>query len=380
MREVHITLVGGQPDPVYFVIKHLNPDEVIYICSEDSIGTAEMIKEMTSVKEQHLLCIDPTDAAMIQESVNALAHKYRNDSITVNISSGLKPWSFFFGNKFNSLPNSCVLYIDQNYQLWNYTTMTTTDISYIFDLPTSFKLHKNPLIKYSDFSKYNSADVTALTEIQNARRYNPVEFTELMSILSKEDLYKLRSLENGRIIHKNKISYVEWFYNTSRNNSSVRIVLNKKGKVAEFSIESPNAISLAFNSGWFEYKIAKMISKWQKQRKIYMNCIFSFDSFIDKNEVDIIVDTGTKPLFIECKTQISKLIDIDKFKSVSKNYGGLASMTIFITESKMKNYVKAKCRDNNILYFSLNDYPNQIQAQQALIELLESKQNSIIAR
>ena len=43
MAKVHITLVGGQPAPVFQGIKYSNPDKIIYICSEESKKEIEII-------------------------------------------------------------------------------------------------------------------------------------------------------------------------------------------------------------------------------------------------------------------------------------------------------------------------------------------------
>lgn len=112
-----------------------------------------------------------------------------------------------------------------------------------------------------------------------------------------------------------------------------------------------------------------------------MNCIFPFDSHIDKNEIDIIVETDKKAIFVECKTQITKPSDIDKFRSAVKNYGGTSTTGLFISEGKLGSDIKAKCADNSLQCFSLNDYRgNTSNAEQALIDLLEHIYQTINTR
>ena len=103
-----------------------------------------------------------------------------------------------------------------------------------------------------------------------------------------------------------------------------------------------------------------------------MNCRFSFKQNLDKNETDIIVNTGTKLLFVECKTQIKKTTDIDKFRSVVKTYGGMGSKGLFVTEAKMDDVARAKCMENAILSFSFADVENgNLQSEKALALLLD---------
>lgn len=83
-----------------------------------------------------------------------------------------------------------------------------------------------------------------------------------------------------------------------------------------------------------------------------MNCVFkseqSTSKFNDKNEVDVIVNTGQKLLFVECKTKITNITDIDKFASVVRNYGGDGSKSLFVTMFEMNEQQKEKCNDNKI--------------------------------
>lgn len=136
-------------------------------------------------------------------------------------------------------------------------------------------------------------------------------------------------------------------------------------------------MSLAFNSGWFEFKVAKWLSAWDKSREICMNCKFPFKEKVDKNETDIIVNTGSKVLFVECKTQIANATDIDKFRSVIKGYGGMGSKGLFVTDAKMSDVAKQKCEEHGILSFSLQDEHLGMSSEKALQHLLESELYSI---
>ena len=96
-----------------------------------------------------------------------------------------------------------------------------------------------------------------------------------------------------------------------------------------------------------------MLSKWDKAKEICLNCRFSSKIDLDKNEVDIIINTGKKILFVECKTQINSSTDIDKFRSVVKGYGGMGSKGLFVTDAKMSDFNREKCEERKILPFSI---------------------------
>ncbi len=104
-----------------------------------------------------------------------------------------------------------------------------------------------------------------------------------------------------------------------------------------------------------------------------MNCHFPSRQGLEKNEVDIIINAGSKILFVECKTQITKNIDIDKFRSVVKTYGGIGSKALFVTDASMSELARQKCEDHGILTFSLKDYSNQEVAQKELFKMLDEQ-------
>lgn len=66
-----------------------------------------------------------------------------------------------------------------------------------------------------------------------------------------------------------------------------------------------------------------------------MNVEFPYKNNLPKNEIDIIVNTGDKLLFVECKTRICDNTNIDKFSAAVKNYGGMASKALFVSNMPM---------------------------------------------
>lgn len=177
---------------------------------------------------------------------------------------------------------------------------------------------------------------------------------------------------------KPSYSYIEWEKSSATNVGFVRICLcNKRNECREVVMESPNIVDLTFNAGWFEYKVAHLLSQWNKTKEICLNCHFPFKQGVDKNETDIIVNTGTKILFVECKTQITHTTDIDKFRSVVKAYGGTASKALFVTDSPMSDIARKKCEENGVLHFSLSDVVNKESVGLALIDLLEKEMFNI---
>ena len=112
MSKIHITLVGGQPAPVYHGIVATEPDKVVFIYSASSRKAMNaLIKEIGSVVSEQIE-LDVTSPVKIKSCAERLAKQYHEDEITVNISSGLKSWSHWFGVVFDKCPNASVVYMD----------------------------------------------------------------------------------------------------------------------------------------------------------------------------------------------------------------------------------------------------------------------------
>lgn len=369
--KVHITLVGGQPAPVYNGIVATQPDKVVFVYSIESSGVVDAVKQEIHIAIDEQTPLDTTDPQEILERANYFAEKYKSDEIILNISSGLKSWSHLFGRVFESLPNASVVYMDQNNILWNYRTMESQS-DFVFDMDVQFRLQGNRLTHFAPFAEYTDEDKTCFEKVEAARRYNNGNFNKLTSILSNEWRGMLQNQKHGRFV-LSETNYVEW-----EKSDFVHLVLDsKKSGVMEFEMSSPHAVNIAFNSGWFEYKVARMLSHWRYAKEIRLNCKFpdkkTHNVRFPKNEIDIIVNTGTKLLFVECKTLINSSTDIDKFRTAVKNYGGLGSKALFVTDNAMTDLQKEKCRESDIVIFSLKDNSFGSNKEQELFKLLESK-------
>lgn len=381
MRKVHITLLGREVAPVYNAIMATSPDYIVYIHSEssDSIKALEALKrEITTDSESHLL--SPTDPFEIKNKAEFLAQNFKEDDVVVNITSGLKSWAYWFGVLFEKQQNASIVYIDQNNVLWDYGTMTKIE-NVQFDMRALFRLYGNSIDgNCVSLKSYTKEDESAIKTIEELRKFNFQEFNSLVTTLPDSNRKTLQNGNNG-FFQTIRGSSVKWEKPAQAGDNGKAVVCIKKNNGSSLNKEiiSPHIIDLLFNSGWFEYKVAKIISEWPKAKEIFLNCHFPFHLGVDKNEVDIIVNTGTKVIFVECKTQIYNTIDIDKFRNVIKTYGGMGSKGLFITDAVMKDNAVQKCEENSILHFSLQQ-PSLVPADKALSILLDSELYNINAR
>lgn len=350
MSKVHITLVGGQPMPVYLGIKHCNPEKLVFIYSKESEAQMNSIREeVPNIPVIESKPLDPVKFKEIENVVLKYKDLFSSDEVTINISSGTKAWAYYFIKIFGET-NAHIIYVDQNNEVYDFIDNTHTKVN--FNLQIQFRLNRNPLQSYTDFKVFKEKDFEALAEIEKARNLNIGDFTSITNINS-EKRKEIESQPSG-FINKGsaKLSWKKGVFTYS---------VIKKGEEHVFTFSSPNIMKILFNASWFELKVAKIISSWEKVNAIYLNCKFLVNNQnsskmiaeqYPKNEVDIIVDTGDKALFVECKTAIAESTDIEKFNTVVKNYGGHGSKALFVCLSDFGPKEKEKIDDCNMLSYS----------------------------
>jgi len=358
MAKIHITLVGGQTAPVYLGIIDANPDKVILIYSDQTEDQANRIYSEMKV-ECELRKFHPVDLNAIEKSVTKCVNDFgQAETVTINVGGGTKPWSIFFYEHFKNLENAKILYIDQNNMIWDLKNRTNHEV--VFDMDVQFRLYGNPLTDYKNILEYTDADKQSINQIRQLREFNFRDFNEIA-------VYLYNHSNETKFLTKTGSS-MEWMAEMKEFRC---VMIKSNGKQVIKTLKSPHIRSLLLNTGWFEYEIAVLLSTWKFAKEIRMNCIFPTTDGSPKNEVDIIVNTGTKLLFVECKTKIFNETDIDKFSAAVKNYGGMGSKAIFITDSPMSEKAIEKCNDHGIMTFSLQNSMLGLSVEKILFMLLE---------
>lgn len=357
--KLHITLVGGQPAPVYNGIMATQPEKIVFIYSDESRMYAELLSEEVKAIPSERRKMDPVDLNEIEKKVSQCAKDFKDDEVSVNISSGTKPWAFYFAKIFGAMPNATLFYVDQNNTLWNLTDKSSSKVE--FDMDAQFRLRGNRLTDYRRFDSYSAEDEDCVRQIEMIRSHSYAEFNELVGYFGKH--------QNATGYATAKGSHLQWRKASKDFRCQIK---NGKGKVLDATLRSPRVRQLLLKSGWFEYKVANMLARWKKVSDIRLNCKFPASNRAPKNEIDIILNADGKLLFVECKTQIREVTDIDKFTAAVKNYGGMGSKALFVTDAPMTALAKEKCKDNGILTFSLQDEHLGMPDDKALAMLLDN--------
>lgn len=374
-RKIHVALVGGQAMPVYLGILESHADEVILLHSKESKPQADKI--MAGVYKMNnksgycqLTSFPSVDYLGIVEALRSFLSYYAEDQVEVNLSSGTKAWTIAFSELAHDYSNLTLCYIDQNCFLYNCTNKTKREITLPSGIATIMSYNNQRVLSKVLESDYTAQDYDVLEGIEQARMFSQTEFNEL-TIPVKANKKKY---EEGKNTVKYGDAAIEWD-KTKGDGSYVnlKMVGGDSGKGSTFRFTSRHSFNLVINSGWFEYKVAKLLAGWGRAQEIWMNVVFPYKPGKDgirksKNEIDIIVHTGKKLLFVECKTSVFDKTDIDKFAAAVKNYGGMGSKALFITGAKLYPEVHEKCKTNGILAFSLYDNHNSADKLYGVLE------------
>lgn len=353
MSKIHITLVGGQPAPVYLgIVNDEECEEVILVHSISSLKEAKIIEKSCNKKCSFIEC-SPTDIYKIKEIAEAVCKKAEGCEVTLNITSGTKPWSLIFYQTFANNPSIQYIYIDQLNNWYDLKSGETKELS--IDIFKRFELYGNPLKKYITLDCFSESDRQAIRLIEKARQINIRAFTELTNTNNKEEEFQANE---GEVFSSNG-SRMKW--NWSEGHIEFDLVKSYDLTLSQsISIEMDHAKELILNTAWFELKTALELRKNPEIKELYLNCEFLSKEEKAKNEIDIIADCGTRLLFVECKTMISEITAIDKFRSAMRNFSGTSSTGIFVTNDKVFNGVRyerymaamEKCKDNDIVTFN----------------------------
>jgi len=346
MKRVHISLIGGQGAPVYNFIKadKENIDVVVLVCSKQSENVCKTIEKLVKknlqleVKTKELA---PNNIDEIYKGIRALQKDYGTDEITLNVSGGTKPWSILFYSEFSKNASHKIYFIDQNNNVWDlknggHASIPALTIDEMFALA-------NLKIEKTGIDEFTEADVQNIAPIKEIRSRYPKAYRDIV------DAYK--KAPTGKTTYaKDDTSFAVW----DKATRTFHCHFEKYNRQKEYKLSSPHIWQLFINTGWFELEVAKLVSQWRSAKVIWTNCEIKDEKGSTLNEIDIIVFNGTKYLFIECKTQVHSITDVDKFNNL-KSYSGLSIKRVFITEVKMTDKAARKCKENDISYFSMEE-------------------------
>jgi len=369
MKKVHISLVGGQPIPVFIGIENdSEAKDIVLICSDQSLNEANRLKNQLFSRNVTIEICSPVNLDDIEILANRLKDQYSGFDVCMNLSSGTKLWTLTFFRTFSTNKHVDFIYVDQNNVITHILTKETEE--YNIGIEKRIELYGSPLASFRPIEEYTNEDFSVLEKVEKLRKFNVKTFTELTAKYSTDDIMNsviIPDTANG--------SYINYNYDEKWAFVSIR----KGYSRLEFELESEHVFDILFHTGWFELKVAKEISKIPNMQSVWLNCEFSYAEGKPKNEIDVIACYQNRLIFVECKTMIENTTDIDKFRSALRNFSGTSSKGLFVTNDKpsyhkQTTYLHAmeKCKDNDILTFNFAYYEENKAKIQSLKEIINT--------
>lgn len=370
---VQIALVGNQPTPVYQGIVHMHPDKVILVCSTQTREVADAIKQQLPSYEDRdieIRLLSDTDISAMYETIENFERNVpENVDLSINISGGMKLWSLIFHEVFSPRHQDCsMFFIGQNGTFFDLHKRTAAG-KVAFDMDAQFRILGHTLDDYTTLSEYTDQDDKSFFKILKMVRDKDTKkaFKDITFKFVEE--YKKKHGTNEVFVRPfsadNGDDFLSWYPDA---NEFIYSIAGKEGK-----FHSPHISHLVLKTGWFEYNVARMMGEIYGSENVHLNCTFRSEQNVTKNEIDVIVNTGSKLIFVECKTQVFNITDIDKFRSAVRNYGGLGSKPLFVTNWEMIPDGQEKCKELRITTFYTNnhEYHSQEERVNALKEVLK---------
>ncbi|PLW99923.1 MAG: hypothetical protein C0594_16425 [Marinilabiliales bacterium] len=334
-----ITLVGGQILPVYVGIKEFNPDKVHFLVSNDSKnGISSLKSQIQKVKYSEYIC-NPFDFYEIKSICEKIVEKIESeDEVSFNLTGGTKIMVLAAQSVIHE-KNLQGFYINQDDTFLKLPEYKQSKINTEISIKEFFTLSGHNIFSYKELSDYTNNDFNVVKTIESFANTNK-KYSSITNHFRRK-YQKIpqtgkESLQNGVI--------VTW------DTKSIVAVFNGK---TIFNISSDKAMDLFFNAAWWELIVAQEVSKWNKIKEICLGLELPFktDNKIMKNEIDLLINTGKKLFFIECKSGNVKQEDINKMKIIKQTYGGLISKSVLVSRYMVNSNILEKCKELDIEVF-----------------------------
>ena len=371
MKNIHITNIGGQALPVLQGIAEFHCDTVLLLHSAESQVIAEKIKSIVDGDVQLCFVPNPNDYFALLAFCENLVLGYPGSKFFVNISSGTKIMSLaLFAFFKDHHPDNRIFHIDQN------------GIVHFLEQDHSQPLQNLlPIRSFIDYSGQKIKSMTKYEEIDPelficknfAKNLYQSSYSEYRNFcqLYAEYNSQYNDDESFELTNNHSGSSVTW---SKEGNELVFSLYRKfKTETEEHCFIGKDCIGIALEAKWFELEVAEMLSNWERTKELVWSLVVPYQDGQAKNEIDVVINTGNKLLFVECKTQIYDIKDIDKFRNVTKNYGGLGAKSILITYSKPPARFFERCKDNNILLFYFSENYKIVHSVKDLFQVLNNE-------
>lgn len=363
-----IALVGGQLLPIYVGIKEFSPDKIHFIVSKESVESLNNLKPMIAGISQSEYKCNPFDFYEIKAICEKIIQKVNpEDSIIFNLTGGTKIMVLACQAIIHEKGLEGV-YINQDDSFLVLPSYERKSISYELSVKEFFEISGHSTYNYKKLNDFTEEDIKAAEKIKNFANSDS-RYKLIIGAFRKKYFnigYSL-PVKGSELINNNlKVSWDQTSINIESNNKNI------------LKINSKIAQELFFKAVWWELIVAKEISIAKNYKELFLafELTFKSDKQVTKNEIDILINTGKKLIFIECKSGFVKQEDINKMRIVKQTYGGVIAKSILVCRELPSQSIIEKCKELDIeLFYSLalNKEVNPLSKLSKVINALEKK-------
>lgn len=354
-----ITFLGGQLLPIYIGIREFAPDKIHFLASEESKEGVKILKGVfPQVKSSEFVC-DPFDFLAIKKRIETIFDKLeQEDELLINLTGGTKimllaAQSIIFEKMVKGF------YVNQDNSYIEIPSYVKSNISSELLIKEFLCLSGHNIYTAKKFKDFNEKDVKLSFQIETFATTNKI-YSKVTDLIRK----KYKDLPESGIDQTAGNVEVKW-------NSSLVEINNNQRTIASF--KGQNVHSLFFNATWWELIVASELNKWVKAKELLIHCELPFrsDNKSLKNEIDILINTGSRLIFVECKSGNIKQEDINKMKIIKQTYGGVISKALLVSLYMPSQNIIEKCKELDIELFYVYAFNRVINPLSGINKILD---------
>lgn len=343
MQKIHIALVSRETLPIYYLIKEFKPDLTYFITTSKYWEKAECLMNVLAKEGTRCLIANEVDAYDINSTIDVCEQLHQSfdhgSEVSYNITGGTKMMAIGVYTTAQA-HNADIFYTDSDYYV-DVNNYSKYPLEVKVDSQTIFDVQGQKLKTYAAY-RYNAILVESADYIREFISHFPMQYK------------KLRREYDSRKLQRLPLDYLEYkdlFCQYDKHDGQL-IVQNNLVRMLDIAVK--DSLALLFEGRWWEVLTAQAVYQWAGGLyEIWCNVKFSPSkmtkkSDLDKNEVDILVNTGNKLLFIECKSGDVTQDNITKMSYVRQNYGSAKSKSVLVTFWHIRPDIREKAKEENI--------------------------------
>lgn len=338
--KIHITLLGQETLPLYYLVKTFPQDVVYVLCTAQNKSESKNFQQiLTEFVKCNIVEVDAYDAKSVFNACENIHNQYGIDSeYSYNLTGGTKIMALA-AYSIALKHNAKIFYTDSK-QCISLPSFEADTLKCSVDTKTLIRLQGQILQSYVDYTV--DADlVSCARQIERFVSTHAKVYKTLSTYYRANNVIKSEtSLGSGN----NSFIYKE---------VNGHILISQGDKIM-LDIDNPKSKSLLFEGRWWETLVADAVNIWSRGRFIiWQNVCFDprnqlKDKEITKNEVDILVNVGNTLLFVECKSGIVSQENIYTMSSIRKTYGSAKAKSVLVSYHKIPDAIIEKANDAQI--------------------------------